>query len=44
MNFEINLSDSGIALFCAFCFCNAQLIKKNTILDTEWFKNIPWDV
>ena len=43
--FEINLSDSGIALFCAFLFFVIPVNKKkNTILDTEWFKNIPWNV
>ena len=43
--FGINLSDSGIALFCAFLFFVIPVNKKkHTILSSEWFKNIPWNV
>ena len=43
--FEINLSDSGIALFCAFLFFVIPVNKKyNTILNADWFRNIPWNV
>ena len=43
--FGINLSDSGIALFCAFLFFVIPVNKKKqTILNAEWFKNIPWNV
>ena len=43
--FGINLSDSGIALFCAFLFFAIPINKRyHTILDAEWFKNIPWNV
>ena len=43
--FEINLSDSGIALFCAFLFFVIPINKKyNTILNVDWFRNIPWNV
>ena len=43
--FGINLSDAGIALFCAFLFFVIPVNKKkDTILNTNWFRNIPWNV
>ena len=43
--FGINLSDAGIALFCAFLFFVIPVNKKkDTILNTNLFRNIPWNV
>ena len=42
---EINLSDAGIALFCAFLFFVIPVNKKkDTILNANWFRKIPWNV
>ena len=43
--FGINLSDAGIALFCAFLFFVIPVNKKkDTILNANWFRKIPWNV
>jgi sodium-dependent dicarboxylate transporter 2/3/5 len=42
---DINLNDSGIALFSAILFFILPVNKKmDVILDFDWFKNIPWNV
>ena len=43
--FGINLSDSGIAITCAFLFFIIPCDKKyNVLLGWDWFKKIPWDI
>ena len=43
--FDLNLNDSGIALFCAFLFFILPVNKKmDVILGIDWFKRIPWNV
>ena len=43
--FEINLTDSGIAITCAFLFFIIPYDKKyNVLLGWDWFKKIPWDI
>jgi len=42
---DINLNDSGIALFSAILFFILPVNKKmDVILGFDWFKNIPWNV
>ena len=43
--FGINLTDSGIAITCAFLFFIIPYDKKyNVLLGWDWFKKIPWDI
>ena len=43
--FGIHLSDSGIAITCAFLFFIIPCDKKyNVLLGWDWFKKIPWDI
>ena len=43
--FKINLTDSGIAIMCAVLFFILPVDKKQkTLLNIDWFKDIPWNV
>ena len=43
--FGINLTDSGIAITCAFLFFILPYNKKyDVLLGWDWFKKIPWDI
>ncbi len=43
--FNINLTDSGIAIMCAILFFILPIDKnQKTLLDLSWFKDVPWNV
>ena len=42
--FEISLTDSAIAIFASFLFFIIPFKKKESILDSDWFSRIPWNI
>ena len=42
--FAIALTDSVIAIFASFLFFIIPLKKKDSILDSDWFSRVPWNI